>query len=283
MHFAIRFLHGVRLRRARDRQPQRAARAPRDDLEPALRRVHRADRPRGARRPPLGLLRHRGARVRDRAPAHAADASTSARASSPPSRPSRPTCDWSALGTEAYAEAAGEYLLPALDEPPERRCSTSCATRSRARHAAGDAAGPLRPDPRPLRVPRGRDVRRLDRRGVPRGGGAGVCQDYVHLGADPAAPQRHRGALRQRLPVGGARRTRATTPSRSRRTPGSRRCCPARTAAASRSGSAPTRRTAGSPASATSRSATGATTATSRRCAASTRAARRRSSTRASR
>ena len=36
-------------------------------------------------------------------------------------------------------------------------------------------------------------------------GGAGVCQDFVHLGADPAALAGHRRALRVGLPVRVAR------------------------------------------------------------------------------
>ena len=76
--------------------------------------------------------------------------------------------------------------------------------------------------------------------------GAGVCQDFVHLVARAAAPPRDRRALRLRLPVGRPAGRRRRTRSRSTRTPGSRRCCPAPTGAASRSGSAPTRPTAGS-------------------------------------
>ncbi|MDX6681313.1 MAG: hypothetical protein QOG94_1352 [Solirubrobacteraceae bacterium] len=38
-----------------------------------------------------------------------------------------PDVPWPALGTEAYAEAAGEYLLPALDEPHNATLDELCA------------------------------------------------------------------------------------------------------------------------------------------------------------
>jgi len=94
--------------------------------------------------------------------------------------PDPPDVAWDALDTEAYAEAAGEYLLPALDEPPPEMLDELCAE--------------VRLD-RPLAT-----LRRLCdlipdrfayRPGVTYVGstvqefletGAGVCQDYVHLG-----------------------------------------------------------------------------------------------------
>ena len=64
MHFAIRYLTEYHYDAPGHRQPQRAARASRDDLLAALRRVPHAHRARGPRQPPPRLLRHRGARVR---------------------------------------------------------------------------------------------------------------------------------------------------------------------------------------------------------------------------
>jgi transglutaminase-like putative cysteine protease len=94
--------------------------------------------------------------------------------------PEPPDVDWAALDTEAYAEAAGEYLLPALDESDSETLDELVAA--------------VRTDS-PLRT-----LRRLYdlipdryeyRAGVTYVGstvqeflqtGAGVCQDYVHLG-----------------------------------------------------------------------------------------------------
>ena len=161
--------------------------------------------------------------------------------------PEPPDVPWPALDTEAYAEAAGEYL----------------ASRAR-RAAAGDARGAARSRPRRLR--RWRPCSTLcdlipDRFEYRKGAtyvGSTVAE-FLDAGArglpglrppraHPAAPPRDRGALRHRATCGPRPPTRATTRSRSRRTPGSRRCCPGRTAAASRSGSAPIRPTAASPA-----------------------------------
>ena len=64
MHFAIHYVTEYRYARAGDRQPQRVARAPRDDDDAALRRVPRSHRSGVAARPPRRLLRHRGDRVR---------------------------------------------------------------------------------------------------------------------------------------------------------------------------------------------------------------------------
>lgn len=94
--------------------------------------------------------------------------------------PEPPDVDWAALDTEAYAEAAGEYLLPALDDSDSETLD--------------ELVGAVRADT-PLAT-----LRRLCelipdryeyRTGVTYVGstvqefletGAGVCQDYVHLG-----------------------------------------------------------------------------------------------------
>jgi transglutaminase-like putative cysteine protease len=94
--------------------------------------------------------------------------------------PDPPDAGWPALGTEAYAEAAGEYLLPAVDDPDveavdELRDTVHADTPLATLQRLCD----LIPD------------RYEYRAGVTYVGstveefleaGAGVCQDYVHLG-----------------------------------------------------------------------------------------------------
>jgi transglutaminase-like putative cysteine protease len=93
--------------------------------------------------------------------------------------PEPPDVPWPALRTEAYAEAAGEYLLAALDEPHGDALDELCAT-ARAQTPLATLRGlcDLIPD------------RYEYRRGATYVGstvdeflqaGAGVCQDYVHL------------------------------------------------------------------------------------------------------
>jgi transglutaminase-like putative cysteine protease len=90
-----------------------------------------------------------------------------------------PDVQWPALETDAYAEAAGEYLLPALDEPPEDLLGGLCADARRDT---------------PLATLRGLCDLIPDRYEYRKGAtyvgstveeflqaGAGVCQDYVHL------------------------------------------------------------------------------------------------------
>jgi transglutaminase-like putative cysteine protease len=91
-----------------------------------------------------------------------------------------PDSGWPALDTEAYAEAAGEYLLPALDEPHnETLDELTVAARHERPLATLEGLCELIPD------------RYEYRAGVTYVGstveeflhaGAGVCQDYVHLG-----------------------------------------------------------------------------------------------------
>lgn len=90
-----------------------------------------------------------------------------------------PDVDWSALETDAYAEAAGEYLLPAIDEPDSETLDELVATvRAETPLATLRRLYDLIPD------------RYAYRAGVTYVGstveeflqtGAGVCQDYVHL------------------------------------------------------------------------------------------------------
>ena len=91
-----------------------------------------------------------------------------------------PDVDWPALDTDAYAEAAGEYLLPAADEPISETLDELCAAvRQPTPLATLRDLYDLIPD------------RYEYRAGVTYVGstveefletGAGVCQDYVHLG-----------------------------------------------------------------------------------------------------
>ena len=91
-----------------------------------------------------------------------------------------PDASWEELETDAYGEAAGEYLLPALDEPENGDLDELCAaTRGETPLATLRGLCDLIPD------------RFEYRAGVTYVGttvsefletGAGVCQDYVHLG-----------------------------------------------------------------------------------------------------
>jgi transglutaminase-like putative cysteine protease len=93
--------------------------------------------------------------------------------------PEPPDGDWAALETEAYAEAAGEYLLPALDNPDLQTLDELRGTaRMQSPLQTLRALCDLIPD------------RFEYRTGVTYVGstieeflrvGAGVCQDYVHL------------------------------------------------------------------------------------------------------
>ena len=96
--------------------------------------------------------------------------------SAPPEPPDPP---WEALGTGAYLEAAGEFLLPTGDEP--------AAGRLDALHAIARASGPLatlrwlcelipdRFEYRPGATYVGSTIDDL------LDAGAGVCQDFVHI------------------------------------------------------------------------------------------------------
>ena len=94
--------------------------------------------------------------------------------------PDPPDVDWPALDTEAYAEAAGEYLLPAIDEPQNGTVDElTAAARQERPLATLHALCELIPDRfeyRPGVTYVGSTVEEFLR------AGAGVCQDYVHLG-----------------------------------------------------------------------------------------------------
>ena len=94
--------------------------------------------------------------------------------------PQPPDVDWAALDTDAYAEAAGEYLLPALDEPPREMLDELCAALRQATPLTTlQRLCELIPDRyeyRPGATYVGSTVEEFLETG------AGVCQDYVHLG-----------------------------------------------------------------------------------------------------
>jgi transglutaminase-like putative cysteine protease len=90
-----------------------------------------------------------------------------------------PDGDWDALQTEAYAEAAGEYLLPALDDPQlEQLDELRTAVRGETPLQTLRALCDLIPDRFEYRAgvtyvsSTVEEFLRV---------GAGVCQDYVHL------------------------------------------------------------------------------------------------------
>lgn len=95
-------------------------------------------------------------------------------------RPEPDEAGWEAVATPAYAEAAGEFLLPTGTEPPEHLLDDLAATvRARTPLATVRLLCELIPD------------RFAYRTGVTYVGstvedllaaGAGVCQDFVHLG-----------------------------------------------------------------------------------------------------
>ncbi|MGH2943374.1 MAG: transglutaminase family protein, partial [Solirubrobacteraceae bacterium] len=94
--------------------------------------------------------------------------------------PAPPEADWPALATEAYAEAAGEYLLPGLDDPDSDELDELCAAvRGDTPLATLRRLCELIPDRyeyRPGVTYVGSTVEEF------LAAGAGVCQDYVHLG-----------------------------------------------------------------------------------------------------
>ena len=175
--------------------------------------------------------------------------------------------DWARI--DAAAATRGAVGLPARQHVRPRHAA--CSSPSRPRSASGraarsdDHAANAHPgDPRRPRVPAEDDARRFaDRRGArePRRGVPGFRAHHDCAGAAP----RHSGALRQRLSVP---RQRGSIGRRARRTPGSRRSCPAS------AGSASIPPTTSSPARATSASPSAATTPTCRRRAGSTRETR---------
>ena len=233
----------------------------------ALRRVRRAPDAGGPAAPPHRLLRHRGGGVRGLASAPFAD-DRRAGAGEHQAGGGAPS---------GHLGGAGRPELPGSRRrvpPPDRRRPRPPGDGRAARHhprgrvAAGDADADLRADPRPVRVPPGSHLCRLDRPRPARRRRRRL-PGLRPPGSVPAAPPRYRRPLRLRLPVRGRQRRRSASRSRSTPTPGSRRSCRCR-AKASRCGWAPIPRTGASPARTTSRSGMDVSTPTSRRSRAST-------------
>ena len=124
--------------------------------------------------------------------------------------PDPPAGGWPALEGDAYRTRAIEFLLPYAGEPDDLRVDELVGlvrSDTPARHARARGAG----DPRPLRVPRRRDLRRLEGRGPARRGRRRLPGLRAPRARAPA-PQRDRRALRLGLPVRAARRA-ARTPT----------------------------------------------------------------------
>jgi transglutaminase-like putative cysteine protease len=94
--------------------------------------------------------------------------------------PEPPFADWDQLETEAYAEASGEYLLPALDEPEYELIEELVeAVRGDSPLETVQLLCQVIPDRfeyRPGATYVGTTVTEFVQ------AGAGVCQDYVHIG-----------------------------------------------------------------------------------------------------
>jgi transglutaminase-like putative cysteine protease len=177
-----------------------------------------------------------------------------------------PQATWDALREPSYREAGGEFLLQ-TDDAPEHPALAELLTITRAAStplATVLLVSELIPDSFEYR----RGATYVDSRIADLlEAGAGVCQDFVHLGL---CLLRHHGIAARYVSgylfaAGGddARESVEVSP-----TPGSRPCSPFRTAVIP-CGSGPIRPTASWPGRPTSRSGTGATTPTCRRSRAS--------------
>ena len=159
--------------------------------------------------------------------------------------PAPPAADWAAAEERGYLGRRRRVPAPVRDRAGRPALIDELVGLVAAADAGGDAGAPsceLIPDRFEYKTGVtyvGSDVRDL------LAAGAGVCQDFAHL----ALVLLRRHGLAARYVSGylfAPPEDDESTPTRprSRRTPGSRRCCRRRTAA-SRSGSPPTRPTAG--------------------------------------
>ena len=154
VNFAIRYLTEYRYDAPRHRQPQRAARASRDDV-----RRSAATSSTCASIPRRACSRHVdyfgtevlefGDPARPRPPD---DRRALARRDRRAARSARRTVGGAAT-RRATPRRRGEFLLPWQDDPRQRRARRA-RPRAQRELAAGDAAAAVRAHPRPLRVPR---------------------------------------------------------------------------------------------------------------------------------
>ena len=111
-----------------------------------------------------------------------------------------PLATWDALRDPGYHEAGGEFLLQTDDAQEHPAMAELLATTRAADSPLGTLTliSGLIPD----RFEYRQGATYVDSNVSDLlDGGAGVCQDFVHLGTVPAAPSRHRGALRLRISV----------------------------------------------------------------------------------
>ena len=194
--------HRVPLLAAGGRQLERAARQARIHRHAALRAVQRpAGAGVAAARPPR-LLRHGGDRVRrGRAARAAANRRAGARGHGAAAGPARGLVE----GARDRELRDDGRRAPAADRARAAQRSGGRAQAGDGRsHAARHGSGAQRADPRPLRVPAWRHLRRLHDVGPDRGRRRRLPGLRAPR-ADAAAAARHRGALRVGLPVRRAR------------------------------------------------------------------------------
>ena len=119
-----------------------------------------------------------------------------------------PESAWTAVEERAYDAAAGEFLLPSGPEPDDIAIDDLVGL-TRGETPLATLRKLVERDPGPLRVPRGRDLRRLDGQGPARRR-RGRLPGLRPSRAAAAPPPRDRCALRLRLPVGAVRGTTAS-------------------------------------------------------------------------
>ena len=105
-----------------------------------------------------------------------------ARVSTKESVPAAPGHLGGAAGPAATARPAASSCCRPTTRPGNPALAGAAGHHRRRLQPAGHRAARVRADPRPLRVPQGRDLRRLARSTDLLEAGAGVCQDFVHLG-----------------------------------------------------------------------------------------------------
>ena len=191
MHFAIRYLTEYRYDGPVTDNLNALRVTPATTDDPARRRLRRARGAAVAAAPAPRLLRHVRDRVRHRQGRTTRSRSTCARAWRPPGRPTRRAGDWPALEGDAYRAPRDRVPAPLrgrAGRPAHRRARRP---RRAPTTPAGDARARRAGDPGPLRVPRRRDLRRLEGRGSARRGRRRVPGLRAPRARAPA-PQRDR-------------------------------------------------------------------------------------------